>query len=322
MKKILVTGAGGFIGGHVVRELHSLGYEVLTPSRQELDLLHVQDYQPQIESIEYYLNGHRVEAIVHLAATCGGIGINKKNPGKFIYENLQMGINILEAARLADVPKVVNLGTVCAYPKHTPVPFKEEDIYNGYPEETNAPYGIAKRTVMEMGIAYAKQYGMDITNLVPVNMYGEGDNFDPDSSHVIPALIRKFEHPDVPSFEKVSRGDYAQSTVTLWGTGSASREFLHASDCARAVGIALQKKTGADPINLGTGNEITIRELAEKIKVIGEYDAEIVWDSSKPNGQPRRSLDISRAKAILRWEPRVSFDVGLKSAIQWYRNNK
>jgi nucleoside-diphosphate-sugar epimerase len=331
--KVLITGAGGFVGRHVVAALRA-DYELLTPSSQELDLVcdawHGDDCivgprqtDARFGGLDAYILYHEPDAIVHLAATCGGIGINKDNPGRFIRENLAMGIHVLEAARRAHVEKVVNLGTVCSYPKHTPVPFKEEDYWNGYPEETNAPYGIAKKCVVEMGRAYSQQYGMDITNLIPVNMYGEGDNFDLYSSHVIPALIRKFENPKTVSFEPepIGRMTEWQDVVELWGTGSASREFLHASDCARAIAIALEKKTGADPINLGTGSEITIRDLAEKIKSVGEYDADIQWDSSKPDGQPRRCLDISRAQSILRWEPTVSFDEGLRRTISWYRSN-
>ena len=341
--KILVTGSSGFVGQHVVKELDSLGHELLTPSSRELNLLSpfacsgvnggpVAYGMPIMnaplaftmegaDALFSYMVHHEVEAIVHLAATCGGIGINKDNPGKFIYENLQMGINILEAARLAGVSKVVNLGTVCAYPKFAPIPFKEEDLWNGYPEETNAPYGIAKKTIMEMGIAYSRQYGMNVTNLVPVNMAGEWDNFDEYSSHVIPALIKKFENPEYPSFEEVPRGNYAQPRVQLWGTGSASREFLYAGDCARAIGVALERNTGPEPINLGTGEEITINNLAYLIKRIGDYDAEILWDDSKPDGQPRRCLDLTRAKNILRWEAAVSLEETIRRTIDWYRNN-
>ena len=319
--KVLITGAHGFVGHHVVRELEK-EHELLTPSRRELNLLYTTDpCGDPLRETEEYLRRKSVDAIVHLAATCGGIGINKDNPGKFMYDNLQMGINVLEAARLANVSKVVVLGTVCAYPKFTPIPFREKDIWNGYPEETNAPYGIAKKTVMEMGIAYSRQYGMNITNLVPVNMAGEWDNFDEYSSHVIPALIKKFENPHGTAIPTVEHGYYCDPTVVLWGTGSASREFLYAGDCARAIAVALVKNTGPEPINLGTGNEVTIKDLAELVKRVGKYDANIVWDPTKPDGQPRRSLDITRAQNVLRWNATTSLFETVRRTIEWYRTN-
>lgn len=307
----LITGANGFVGKHLTALLQRGEEYVLTPKREQLDILDSSAWPLQHPdaniNLRNYIKQNNVDTIVHLAATCGGIGINKDNPGRFIYENLQMGINVLEAARMTGVKKVVNLGTVCAYPKFAEVPFREETIWNGYPEETNAPYGIAKKTIMEMGIAYATQYGMDVTNLVPVNMAGEHDNFDLYSSHVIPALIRKFEEAD--------------GKVTLWGTGSASREFLYAGDCARAIGVALERSTGPQPINLGTGEEITIKDLAELIQRVGEYDVEIEWDSTKPDGQPRRCLDVTRAKNVLRWEAQTSLEEILSRTISWYRSN-
>lgn len=335
--RILITGSSGFVGKHVVKELEE-DHELITPSSNELNLLYPNwDSNPFLQipgvcSFGDYFRCLQLDAVVHLAATCGGIGINKDNPGKFMYENLQMGINVLEGARRAGVSKVVNLGTVCAYPKHTPVPFKESDLHNGYPEETNAPYGIAKKTVMEMGIAYASQYGMDITNLVPVNMAGEWDNFDEYSSHVLPALIKKFEspryrtmlvhHADGTSKVLGNTMNNPKSYVKLWGTGSASREFLYAGDCARAIAVALERSTGPGPINLGTGQEITIRDLANLVKRVGGYDAEIVWDDTKPDGQPRRCLDVTRAKNVLRWEARVSLEETIRRTINWYRKNK
>lgn len=321
--RVLITGAGGFLGKHVVKELEG-DHVLFTPSREELDILNDSKLMcgcctsdTPVDAIITYCLTNKIDAIVHLAATCGGIGINKDNPGKFIYENLQMGINILEAARRARVSKVVNVGTVCAYPKFTDVPFKEEDLWNGYPEETNAPYGIAKKTIIEMGIAYSRQYGMDITNLLPANMAGEHDNFDEYSSHVIPALIRKFENPRIDCMCSA-----LCSYVELWGTGSASREFLYAGDCARAIGIALEKRTGPQPINLGTGQEVTIADLAQLIKRVGNYDADILWDSTKPDGQPRRSLDVTRAKNVLRWEATTPLEEIIRRSIRWYRNNE
>lgn len=316
--RVLVTGANGFVGRHVTNLL-SYDHNLVTPSRKELDLVLMQEWNEGhvrhngAIAFSYWLSENGpIDAIIHLAATVGGIGANKENPGKFIYENLQMGVNVLEGARLAKIPKVVMLGTVCMYPKHTPVPFKEEDIWNGYPEETNAPYGIAKKAVLEMGRAYHKQYGLDVTNLIPVNMAGEYDDFDDSTSHVIPAIIKKFEYAQ----------ECRHGVISLWGTGTASREFLYAGDCARAIGIALEKKTGPEPINLGTGHEVSIASLAEFIKAIGGYDASIVWDTSRPDGQPRRCLDISRAKSVLRWEPKVSLEETVRRSIDWYRSNK
>jgi len=330
--RVLVTGGNGFVGKHVVKELKARGHDVIAPTRQEMPLLIPRTWLPNKDNSDQmcYSGAYgiaidfvqrKIDAVVHLAATCGGIGINKDNPGRFIYENLQMGINVLEGAHLANVKKVVNLGTVCAYPKFTEIPFREDDIWNGYPEETNAPYGIAKKTVMEMGIAYAKQYGMNVTNLVPVNMAGEFDHFDLYSSHVIPAIIKKFEAPlvDEKCQFDFSPQNYPKKYVELWGTGRASREFLYAGDCARAIALSLEKDTGPEPINLGTGQEITIQALAELIKRIGGYDADIVWVSSKPDGQPRRCLDTSRAKQVLGWEAITSIEEILEKTISWYR---
>jgi nucleoside-diphosphate-sugar epimerase len=313
--RILITGSKGFVGQHVVRELKDK-HELWTPTREELNLLEVTPGEMECD-----LFHRKIDAIVHLAATCGGIGINKDNPGRFIYENLQIGINVLEAAREAKISKVVNLGTVCAYPKYTTVPFQEQDIWNGYPEETNAPYGIAKKTIMEMGIAYSRQYGMNITNLVPANMAGEYDHFDEYSSHVIPAIIKKFENPLVDDTGRFGISPCGPiKYVELWGSGGASREFLNAKDCARAIEVALRRSTGPDPINLGTGQEIIIRDLAGLIKKIGDYDASIVWDISKPDGQPRRCLDVTRAKEILQWEATIPLEQTIREAIEWYRH--
>ena len=309
-----MTGGSGFVGRHVVAALSAAGHEVVAPTSKEMNWLECSDMDGDVgmgSVVGYHsmkLMIDRYDAVVHLAATVGGIGINKDNPGKFMYENLQMGLNVVEACRLANVKKLVNLSTVCSYPKYTPVPFKESDIWNGFPEETNAPYGIAKKVIVELGIAYHKQYGLNVTNLVPVNMAGEYDHFDLYSSHVLPALVRKFEE--------------AKDVVTLWGTGSASREFLYSGDCARAIVMALGTDTGPEPINLGTGQEITIKDLAELVKRVGGYQAEICWDHSKPNGQPRRNLDTSRAKQILGWEATTPIEETVRRTIEWYRNAK
>lgn len=265
-------------------------------------------------ALERYCVVHDIGAIVHLAAKCGGIGINKDHPGSFLHHNLQMGVNVLEASRRLGIRRVVNLGTVCSYPKFASVPFQEDCIWDGYPEETNAPYGIAKKTVMEMGVAYSSEYNMQVVNLVPVNMAGEFDNFNLYSSHVIPALIRKFEEAVAPQNQL--------QEIELWGTGEASREFLYAGDTARAIAICLQPEfyPGAEPINLGTGQEWKIRDLAERIREVGEYgDIAISWNTDKPDGQPRRCLDVSRAKIRLGWEAEVDLNELLKRTINWYR---
>lgn len=341
--KVLITGSHGFVGKHVVEYLKAhTTHELICPTRQELNIVepnvacvHTDEERPTYylagaRSIAMYMLSQGTEAVIHLAARCGGIGVNKDNPGLFMFDNLQMGINIIEACRYAQIKKLVNLSTVCSYPKFTPIPFKESDIWNGYPEETNAPYGIAKKVCGELATAYHKQYGLNVTNLVPVNMAGEYDHFDLYSSHVLPALIRKFEEEELHAqallageIEIVgSMTDPQIPNVVLWGTGSASRELLYAGDCARAIALALEKDTGPDPINLGTGHEITIKDLAEKVKTIGGYHASITWDNTKPDGQPRRCLDTSRAQELLDWEATTSIDETIAKTIEWYRNGK
>lgn len=331
--RVLVTGGNGFVGKHVLAALSATKHEVLAPTREDINLLHHHDdyYDHAIpRSLAFELSHNKIDAVIHLAALCGGIGINKENPGKFMYENLQMGMNVIEACRLADVKKLVNLSTVCSYPKFTPVPFKESDIWNGYPEETNAPYGIAKKACVELGIAYHKQYGLNVTNLVPVNMAGEHDNFYLDSSHVLPALIRKFEEAQAGKYSipimEIGKIDsdgsvIAYHPVTIWGTGKASREFLYAGDCAKAIVIALETDTGPEPINLGTGEEITIKELALLVRDVGGYHAGISWDISKPDGQPRRCLDTSLAWKKLGWKSTTTIKETVRRTIDWYRAN-
>lgn len=251
---------------------------------------------------------HKPSAVIHLAACVGGIGANRANPGLYYYTNLVMGAFLIEESRLAGVDKFVALGTICAYPKFTPVPFREKDLWAGYPEETNAPYGLAKKMMLVQSQGYRDQYGFNSIYLLPVNLYGPHDNFDLESSHVIPALMRKFH-------EAVLRGD---KRVTLWGDGSPSREFLYVEDCARAIAAALERYDGREPVNIGTGREIKIRQLASKIKTISGFRGQIVWDKSKPNGQPRRRLDVKRAKKYFGFKAAVNFDLGLKKTWDWF----
>lgn len=299
MTNILITGSNGFLGKNLVKLL--VVPNIFTPTKSDLNLLNY-------DEILNYINRNKIEKIIHLAALCGGIGINKENPGRFMYENLRMGINVIQACKEANVKKLVNLGTVCSYPKFCEVPFKESDYWKGYPEETNAPYGIAKKTIIELSKSYKSQYGLNVTNVIPVNMAGPYDKFDLYSSHVIPAIIRKFEESD--------------DKIILWGTGSASREFLDARDCSLAIIKCLDIDTDPDPINLGTGREITINNLVNLIKKLGNYTSEVFWDKTKPDGQPRRCLDISRAKSILDWSPSYSLEQTIMDTINWYRLNK
>ncbi len=303
MPNILITGAYGFLGYHVLSEFLDNGYiNILSPHREALNLLHV-------GAMEDYCAEHNVSSVIHLAAVCGGIGANAASPGRFIHDNLVMGVNVLEAARKLKMNKVVLLSTVCAYPKMANIPFKEDEMWDGYPEETNAPYGIAKKTLMVMGNAYRAEYGLNVITLLPVNMAGEHDHFNEDVSHVIPALVVKMETARLA-------GD---TEVVLWGDGSPSREFLYAGDAARAIRMAFESYDGDLPINIGTGKEVTIRELAEKVAQTVGYTGSIRWDKSQPNGQPRRCLDVSRAKELLNFEALVDLDEMLYRTVQYYR---
>ena len=279
--------------------------QIAVPRRAEFDLT-------QREAVSQMYVQLRPDIVIHLAAEVGGIGANRASPGRFFYANLAMGMHLIEQARDAGLKKIVMVGTVCSYPKHTPVPFREDDLWNGYPEGTNAPYGIAKKALLVMLQAYRQQYGLNGVYLIPVNLYGPGDNFDLETSHVIPAMIRKFVDARVSG----------AAEVTLWGTGSASREFLYVEDCARAIVMATQRYDGAEPVNIGTGREITIRDLAEKIRGIVGYRGRIIWDSTKPDGQPRRCLDTSRAKAAFGFEATTGFDEGLQRTVDWYCNER
>jgi len=300
MTRVLITGGTGFLGKAVCRELKSNGYsDLIAIGSRDCDLRDQDATQKMVID-----SGANV--VIHLAATVGGIGANKENPGRFMYENLVMGTNIIEASRSAGVDKFVMVGTVCAYPKFTPVPFKEEDIWNGYPEETNAPYGIAKKALMQLICSYKEQYGFNGINLIPVNMYGPFDNFDPKISHVIPALILKF---------------YTFEEVEIWGTGSASREFLYVDDCARAIRLAMENHNDPNPINIGTGSEISIKDLAHKVKDVVGHTGPLYFNSSYPDGQPRRCLDTSKAKEAFGFEATVPLDEGLRQTVEWFNSN-
>ncbi|MEO5763575.1 MAG: GDP-L-fucose synthase, partial [Vicinamibacteria bacterium] len=300
------TGGSGFLGEHVVAELKARGCtDIFIPRKKDFDLV-------RREGCERLFKEARPEVMIHLAARVGGIGANRENPGTFFYENLMMGAQLLEEARIHGIAKFVTIGTVCAYPKFTRVPFREDDLWDGYPEETNAPYGIAKKALLVQGQAYRQQFGMNAIYVLPVNLYGPGDHFDPSVSHVIPALIKKFE-------DAISAGS---RVVEVWGTGNASREFLYVEDAARGIADAAEKYDGADPVNLGAGFEISMRDLAELLQKLSGFVGELRFDPTKPDGQPRRSLDTSRAEALFGFRARVSFEEGLKRTIDWYRNNK
>lgn len=299
---IIVTGGAGFLGRHVVARLEAAGAQCLVPRSVEHDLT-------TEAAVERLFRENAAQAVVHLAARVGGIGANRANPGYFIYSNMIMGALVMEHARRAGIEKYLQVGTVCSYPKHTPVPFREQTLWDGYPEETNAPYGIAKRALLTQAQAYRQQYGLNAVTLLPVNLFGPFDNFDLDSSHVIPALIRKM----------VDASEDPVATVELWGDGSPTREFLYVDDAARAIVLALERYDDPEPVNLGTGSEITIRCLADLVKDATDFRGNIVWNTDKPNGQPRRCLDISRARERFGFTPEVPFEEGLQRTVAWYR---
>jgi GDP-L-fucose synthase len=306
-KKILVTGGAGFLGSFIVEKLISernVDSEMIrVPRSKELDL---KKWENCVKAVK------GVDIVIHLAAKVGGIGFNSKYPATLFYDNALMGIQLMEAAKKEGVRKFVALGTVCAYPKYTPVPFEEENLWNGYPEETNAPYGIAKKILLVQANAYRDQYAFNAIYLLPVNLYGPRDNFDPEQSHVIPALIRKF-------VEAVSEG---KNEVVVWGTGKASREFLYVEDAAEGILLATEKYNKPDPVNLGAGREITIKELAQQIAGLAGYQGKIIFDVSKPDGQPRRCLDTSKARREFGFEAKTEFVEGLKKTIEWYKNRR
>jgi GDP-L-fucose synthase len=297
--KTLVTGGSGFLGSHVVERLEAAGHDVFVPRSADYDLTRADDTARLFADAE-------TELVLHLAAVAGGIGANRAAPGRFWYANLLMGAHVLEQARVADVRKLVLLGTICSYPKFTPVPFREDELWNGYPEETNAPYGVAKKAQLVGAQAYRDQYGLGSIYLLPVNLYGPRDNFDLETSHVIPALIRKM----------LEGGD----EVVLWGDGTPTREFLYVEDCAEAIVLAAERYDGPEPVNLGSGEEISIRDLAELVAELTGFEGELVWDESKPNGQPRRRLDTSRARELFGFEARTPLRGGIERTIAWYRD--
>jgi len=305
-KKILVTGGAGFLGSFLVEKLRERGVNeegIKIPRSRDTDLRRWENCVKAVKNIDI---------VIHLAGKVGGIGFNRKFPATLFYDNAIMGIQLMEAARKEGVEKFVVIGTVCAYPKFTPVPFKEEDLWNGYPEETNAPYGLAKKMLLVQSQAYRQQYGFNSIFLLPVNLYGPGDNFDLESSHVIPALIRKF----------TNAVENNKKEVEVWGTGKASREFLYVEDAAEGILLATERYNKPEPVNLGAGFEIKIKDLVELIAELTGFDGEIVWDTTKPDGQPRRCLDVSRAKKEFGFEARADFRVRLEKTIEWYKTKR
>ena len=302
-QQVTVAGGAGFLGSHVVEELTRRGCrQIFVPRSHDYDLT-------RAAAVARLYDDARPDAVIHLAALVGGIGANRENPGRFFYDNQMMGAELMEQARRHGVKKFVAVGTVCAYPKFTPVPFREDDLWNGYPEETNAPYGLAKKMLLVQAQAYRQQYGFNAIYLLPVNLYGPRDTFDPSRSHVIPALIKKC----------LDAAELGADSIEVWGTGSASREFLYVSDCARAIVLAAERYEKADPVNIGSGMEISIRDLVEKIAGMTGFGGEIRWDPTKPDGQPRRCLDVSRAEREFDFRASTSFDEGLRRTIDWYR---
>lgn len=302
-KKILVTGASGFLGTHLVHKLKEKGVKKLfTPRSFEYDLR-------KLEACRQVVKG--VDLVIHLAGFVGGIGLNMERPGEMFYDNIRMGIFLIDEARKAGVEKFVAIGSICCYPKFTPVPFKEEDLWIGYPEETNAPYGLAKKMLLVQSQAYRQQYGFNSIFLLPVNMYGPGDNFDPRSSHVIPALVKKFYDAKIKN----------ENSVIIWGTGKATREFLYVEDAADGIILAAERYNKPDPVNLGAGFEVSIKDLAKLIAQMVGFGGKLVWDTSKPDGQPRRMLNTKRAKREFGFSAKTSFEKGLKKEIEWYEQN-
>ena len=302
--RVVVTGGSGFLGSCVVRKLRERGCnEIHVPRRQEYDLR-------QPAAVERLYEHTRPDMVIHLAAVVGGIGANRMHPGSFFYDNLIMGVQLLEYARRHETRKFVAIGTICAYPKFTPVPFREADLWTGYPEETNAPYGLAKKMLLVQSQAYRAEYGFNSIYLLPVNLFGPGDNFDPETSHVIPALIRRF----------LEAREHEKDHVTLWGDGTPTREFLYVEDAAEGILLAAERFDGPEPVNLGSGHEISIRDLADRIARLTGFRGRILWDRSQPNGQPRRCLDVTRATELFGFNAGMPFDEGLSRSIEWYKS--
>ena len=301
--KTVVTGGSGFLGSHLVELLEADGHDVHIVRSKDTDLT-------DMGAVAGLFEEQRPDRVYHLAAEVGGIGANRDNPGRYWYANLTMGVNILEQARIHSTDKLVMVGTICSYPKFAPIPFREDTLWDGYPEETNAPYGVAKKALLVGAQSYREQYGLNSIMLLPVNLYGPRDNFDLQSSHVIPALIRKM-------VEAQQRGE---ASVTLWGDGTPTREFLYVEDCARGLFMAGRDYDGAEPVNLGTGIEISIKDLAETVAAATGFDGEIIWDTTKPNGQPRRQLDVTRARERFGFEAEVSFADGMARTVEWFRS--
>jgi GDP-L-fucose synthase len=305
-KRLCVTGGAGFLGKHLIARLEHYGAkDIFVPRSADYDLVKGDDIARMIDDAQ-------PDIIIHLAAKVGGIGANMEKPGEFFYDNLMMGVQLIHQAWQRGVEKFVAIGTICAYPKYTPIPFKEEDIWNGYPEETNAPYGLAKKMLLVQSQSYREQYGYNSIFLLPVNLYGPGDNFNPASSHVIPALIRK-------CLEAKERGDMQ---IVAWGDGSPTREFIYAEDAAEGIALATMRYNSSDPVNIGSSFEISIKDLTETIARLCDFEGDVVWDTSKPNGQPRRKLDTTRAKERFGFEAKTDFEEGLKKTIAWYKEER
>ena len=304
-KRIVITGGAGFLGSYIIEKMRQRGCQnenILVPKIEDYDLI-------KLDDIKKMYNDMAPDIVIHLAAVVGGIGANREHPGKFFYENLMMGVQLTEEGRVRNLEKFVAIGTICAYPKFTPVPFKEDDLWNGYPEETNAPYGLAKKMLLVQSQAYRQEYNFNSIFLLPVNLYGPGDNFDPESSHVIPALIKK-------CVDAINNDD---DYIECWGTGSASREFIYAADAAEGILLATEHYNGDEAVNIGAGFEITIKDLVEKIVALTDFKGQIRWDATKPDGQPRRCLDTTKAEKLFGFKAKTDFDEGLKKTIEWYK---